>query len=257
MTIYKTQTVFSRAFPVTINRNGTHLTGRLVPYNLVTDVADPMDNGDFDIYREGFRPGAFAPQVKSSEPGVVRKIGLIHRHDGGLGYLGPFVGLREQPDGLYGDVRIMPTKADDVAALLDEGVRELSVEFRLPKIDHTVELDGVRWRTKAHLDQVALEPKGAYSTAQVLAYRNEMDEQAKAQAQAEEQRKADEAAEQQRQADSQAEHERREREADEALERRRRWDELTGRLDGEIDKQREIVKTYGVTQPGGIGSVTR
>ena len=242
--------VFSRAFPVTVERTGTHqLTGRLVPYNQVANVADPQGDGTFDIYQEGFRPGAFGNQVNAREPGVSRKIGLIHRHDGGLGFLGPFVGLREQPDGLYGDVRITPSKADDVEALLDAGINELSVEFRLHKSRHTeVDTNGVRWRTGVHLDNVALEPKGAYD-ARVVADRNEIDEMAGRAAKREE-------AEPQgatrrpsaRRLRPKAEKERIEQAAQEAADRRKRFDELAARVPADAAKQQELVKTYGVTR---------
>jgi HK97 family phage prohead protease len=235
--------LYTRAYPAVIERTGPRtLTGRLVPYNVSTHVADPTDEpGKFDIYREGFRRGAFDPQVMTREKGVLNKIGLIHRHEGGLGFLGPFVALRNADDGLWGDVTILPSKADDVGALLDAGVDELSIEFRLPRADHTsIDDQGVRWRTRAHLDQVALEPKGAYSSAAVMAYRAEMDEDAKAQLEA----KADEerlAAESIAKGNAEAE----------ADERRRRWAEYADRVDVELAKQAELVSTYGVTAPRG------
>jgi HK97 family phage prohead protease len=248
---------FLRAFPSSIERTGTRqLTGRLVPYNVAADVLDELPNGELDIYREGFRPGAFGPQALVRERGVLSKIALIHRHEGGLGFLGPFSALREQPDGLYGDVTVLRSKADDVEDLLAAGVDELSVEFRLPRNNHTeIGDDGIRWRTRAHLDQVALEPKGAYRSAQVLAYRAEIDaeqrERAEAAAAAEAQRQA-----QQRAADAEAtalaeETKRAEAEADAAAERRRRWDEMTGRLDGDLERQAQYVRELGVTQPSG------
>lgn len=238
-----TRQTFLRAFPSPqIERIGPRqLTGRLVPYNTPADVLDELPNGQVDVYREGFRPGAFGPQANANDKGVLAKIGLIHRHDGGLGFLGPFTALREQPDGLYGDVAILRSKADDVEDLLAAGVEELSVEFRLPRRDHTeVDGEGVRWRNRAHLDQVALEPRGAYRTAQVLAYRAEIDEQAAAEAAEEAAREVVRAGAERADADAEA-----------ALERRRRWDELTGRLDSELERQRQYVRTYGITQPGG------
>jgi HK97 family phage prohead protease len=228
-----------RAFPAQIERTGPRqLTGRLVPYDVPADVADELPDGGYDFYREGFRPGAFRAQTEGREKGSFSKISLVHRHDrGGIGYLGPFLALREEADGLYGDVAIVRSKADDVQDLLDNGVGDLSVEFRLPLVDHTeIGDDGVRWRTRAHLDQVALEAKGAYTSAQVLAYRAEVDEQ---------QREEAELAEAVRQVEA------------ETAERRRRWEELTGRLDAEKVRQDELMRAHGVTRPGGFGTVTR
>ena len=242
-------TTYIRAYPVTVERTGPRtLTGRLVPYNQIANVADPRDDGSFDIYQEGFRPGTFGHQVNSPHAGVIRKIGLIHRHDGGLGFLGPFVALREQPDGLYGDVRILPTKADDVASLLEEGVNELSVEFRLPTKGHTeVDDKGVRWRTRAHLDQVALEPVGAYD-ARVTAYRSEVDELAREQQEREEAERKEAEEKAAKEAEEKATRERIEAEAREAADRKRRFDELAARVPADAAKQQELARTYGVTR---------
>lgn len=218
------------------------MTGRLVPYNVVATVLDETPAGR-EIYQEGFRPGAFDGQVTngSTNRGILSKISLIHRHEGGLGFLGPFVALREMPDGLWGDANVVPSKADDVAALIRDGVQELSIEFRVPKADGTsVTDDGVRWRTRAYLEQVALEPKGAYSTAQVLAFRKEVEEAELEEAEAAaEKSEADQALEL--------------AEATQAavLQRRQQWDELTGRIDALMTEQEKLVRHYGVTQPGG------
>lgn len=242
---------YTRAFATTLEAaeptadGRRQLTARLVPYNVDTVVVDEF-NGQQDVYREGFRSGAFDPQVSARGQGIVNKIGLVHRHEGGLGYLGPFIGLRDEPDGLYGDVAVLRTKTTDVEDLLDAGVRQLSIEFRLPggaRADNTVLVNGVRWRTRAHLDQVALEPRGAYHDAEVLAFRSEQDE-LDAAARAEEERLAEEAAAA-------------EVAAAEAEERKKRWDAMSDRLDGELDAQRKLVEQYGVTQVSGWQRVDR
>jgi HK97 family phage prohead protease len=239
---------FLRAYPTTIERTGQRqLTGRLVPYGVVTDVGDELPDGRVDIYREGFRAGAFSPQADAGKQRFVAKIGLVHSHDGGLGYLGPFTALREEADGLYGDVAILRSRADDVEDLLASGISELSVEFRVPKANATeTAADGVRWRTRAHLDQVALEAKGAYGSARVLAYRAEVDEAQRQDAEeaAEEQRRTDKA-----NAEAQLE-EKAKRAAEAAAERRRRFTELAARLEPEQERQRQLVHDYGLTQPG-------
>ncbi len=232
----KPQLVLVRAFPTDIERTGPRqLTGRLVPYDEPTEVLDILPDGEPDLYTEGIRPGAFAAQANAGEKRFVAKIGLIHRHEGGLGFLGPFRELREEPDGLYGDATILRSKENDVEDLLAEGIDGLSVEFRVPKANGTeIGADGIRWRTRAHLDQVALEPVGAYERAQVLAYRAAVDEEtskAAAEAEAEAERARTEAA------------------------RKARWDEMSARLDVEKQRQAELVREYGFTQPGGFGTV--
>src|SRR5215470_3597546 len=119
-----------RAFTSTIERRADEggarvLSGLLVPYDVVADVLDWLDNGQPDIYQEGFRRSAFEGQV-SPGPLAWKKINLVHRHEGGLGFLGPGILLRSESDGLYGDFRILRTKASDVEDLLDAGVNELS-----------------------------------------------------------------------------------------------------------------------------------
>lgn len=227
----KYQLVLVRAFPTDVVQTGPRqLTGRLVPYDEPTDVADELPDGSFDRYREGFRLGAFSPQVGGGR-GIAARVGLIHRHGVGLGYLGPFSALREEPDGLYGDVSILRSRSSDVEDLLGEGIDGLSIEFRVPTRGGTeVDDGGVRWRTRAHLDQVALEPKGAYESAQVLAFRAQADE-------------ADEAARQE---------EAKQATADAAAARRARWQELADRFEGEKKRQEDLVRQYGVTQPGGF-----
>jgi len=242
--------IFYRAVPASglelagADSERRQLVGRLVPYDTVADVVDIRD-GKLDIYREGFRRGAFDGQLVNGtrNKGVFTKVGLIHRHDGGLGYLGPFTHLREEADGLWGSVNILPSKADDVGSLLGDGVDELSIEFRLSGKDNTTtDDDGVRWRTRVHLDQVALEPKGAYSSAQVLQYRAELDELAAAEAAREQdERKEREAVDEEAHALEVV--------AAAKMERRQRLDEMTARIDGDMKRQQELVRQYGITAP--------
>ena len=84
-----------------------------------------------------------------------------------------------------------------------------------------------------------------------MAYRAEVDEAEREAAEAA-QKAADEAAAQA--AADQAEAARRAEAEAEAADRRRRWQEMTQRLDGELEKQHRYVKDYGVTQPGGYRS---
>jgi HK97 family phage prohead protease len=232
-------------FPTEMKAEGRLLTGRLVPYNVVANVADELPDGRLDIYKEGFRPGAFGPQVNTREKGVFTKIKLRHCHDdSGLGFLGPFVSLREQADGLWGDVAVLKSKAGDVQDLLDAGVNELSIEFAVSKRAESTAVDdvGVRWRTMAHLMGVALEAKGAYSEAQVMAFRSERD--------------AAEVEDAERRTVEQAEAEEADRLAKEAAaeqaDRRARFDAVCARLDGDMETQRRYVREFGIVQPGGF-----
>lgn len=149
------------------------LFGRLVPYDVPARVVDVRADGSLDVYQEGFRSGAFARQLGSSEPAVLRRVAFWHTHDHseGAGYLGPARSLEDKPDGLHGEFRVLSSKRGDVADLLEEGHNKLSIEFR--EMNGGTDVDGdVRWRTRVHLGGVALDPKGAYPGAEVLSFRS-------------------------------------------------------------------------------------
>lgn len=162
-----------RTVPVDLALEEGRLLGRIVPFNAPTPVVDEKPGGGYDAYVEGFRRGVFGRQAESTEPGVLRRVMLKHEHDGGLGYLGPLVALEERDDGAYAEFVVLPSHRDNVMALHELGIRELSVEF-LERKDGTSVEDGVRWRTAAHLMGAALVAKGAYGAlgAEVLAMRS-------------------------------------------------------------------------------------
>jgi hypothetical protein len=207
-----------RTFPADLEMSEGQLFGRLVPYNVATKVLDRLPNGRIEIYDEGFRPGVFARQAASTEPGVVRRIELVHTHQGGLGFLGPATGLEERSDGTYGFFQVLRSKRSDVEDLMAAGIGDLSVEFRERPGSDQVE-DGVTWRTDARLDRVALEAMGAYQGAEVLSFRD-LDEMIEEHAADEERKRAE--AEATAAAEAEAERERVEREAAEAATEARR-----------------------------------
>jgi HK97 family phage prohead protease len=258
-------TIYRRALPAVIDgyTEGV-LSGRLVPYDSIAHVLDFDASGKASIYQEGFRRGAFDGQVVNgrTNKGIYTRIGLVHRHEGGMGYLGPFTALRSGDDGLYGDVKIVSSLRQDVADLIDAGVDELSVEFKLRAAPNTnIDDAGVRWRTSVHLVGVALEPKGAYSNAEVLAYRSEMDEQAREAAEADAAEEAERIAAQEAERHGADELEAEKRAAEEAAEHlaylRTQWEAIDARFDEVQRRQGELVREYGVMKPTGWGSVNR
>lgn len=141
---------------------------RIVPYRTEAHVADVLADGRVDKYREAFAEGAFDHQVNANEPGVVRRVSFIDSHEGDkLGYA---IRLRSGADSLHGELRVLPTRVDDVRQMLADGVTGLSVGF-LAVRGGTRDVDGVRLRTKAQLVHVALVAQPAYADAQVLAAR--------------------------------------------------------------------------------------
>ena len=150
------------------------LVGRAVPYNVATDVVDKLADGRLDAYREGFRPGVFDGAAK--EPGRIILIDGHAEHGRGR-KLGIATALRSTPDALEVEFRVLPTLVDDVAMLVELGVRDLSVGFQPLSGGTSIDDDGIRWRTRAHLIHVSLEPEGSYPGAEVLAMRAQQDQE--------------------------------------------------------------------------------
>lgn len=235
-----------RAFATELERTSKDtLAGLLVPFGQVADVIDYLPSGP-DVYREGFRAGVFGPQIANAGvPGTLQRVAAKHEHEGGINYLGPCIGLDESDAGVAGEFRILPSKRDDVEALIEAGVCGLSIEFheKARKDATRVDETGVRWRQHAVLTGVALVPRGAYTGARVLAYREEIAEHeaeiaaAKADADAERTEAERIEAEQAEQAKADAD-------AIEQAERERA--ELDAWIAAENAKQAEIVARYSV-----------
>lgn len=228
----------TRTIPVNLELAEGRLFGRLMPYGVSAPVVDELPNGGIDAYIEGFRRGAVARQAAAQEPGVLRRIMLKHEHADGLGYLGPLVSLEERDDAAYGGFMVLPSHRENVAALHELGIREISIEFATRKGGTVVE-DGVRWRTDIHLIGAALTAKGAYGSlgAEVLAMRDLNDLVA-------EQAEAEEAERQRAEAEA-ADTERLRVEAEAIEQRRRQLDEVDPWLETAKARQAELVERYG------------
>lgn len=153
------------------------LSVRYCPFDVVANVADPTPDGGIDRYREMFSSTVFDRQLAAAgkADGVLQRITMVDEHHEGLGKVGFTTDLRREADGVYGTVRLLPSKVPDVEALLDEGVDKISVEF-LPHRGGTRTLaDGTRVRCDAHLLRVALVAQGAYEGSEVLAMREAED----------------------------------------------------------------------------------
>lgn len=173
-------TTFTRSAPLELAEEGDGRTlyGRVVPYNVVADVADPPT---FKPYKESFQPGAFRAQLQAANRIDVL---LNYEHRQGIAdVVGRGVSLSEESDGLYGTFRMLEHGDGDKALeLYHAGVlRGLSTEFSVRK-SRTV--DGVVQRIDARIGNVALcrehgsgfsGGKAAYPGAQVLAVRTDVE----------------------------------------------------------------------------------
>lgn len=164
------------------------LSACLVPYGQVTDIVDMGPDGAPDRYQEAFALGAFQRQVEAAQAngGVARRVTFVDQHMDGLGKLGYALSLREEPTGLFSDLRVLPPFVATVETQLADGVDGLSIGFVPLRTQR--QADGVRLRTRASLIHVALEAQPAYQDAKVLAMRaaqDAADEEAAAQREAE------------------------------------------------------------------------
>lgn len=169
------QIVLSRAFTPEITQVDRHTVELvIVPYNEPAWVADEFADGvkgEAQRYREAFAPGVFAGQTMSKEPGTLQRITFVDDHEGGLGKLGHVLQAREEPDRLEAVVRVLRSREGDVEELIADGIASISPSFLPLRGGTRREADGLRVRTRAHLEHVALVPQGAYRSARVLAYR--------------------------------------------------------------------------------------
>lgn len=154
--------------------DGRTLVGRLVPYGLTSEVADPDAHGrPGRPYRERFVRGAFERQLRS---GQHRQVALFPQHvrENDRLPLARADRLFDEADGLFGSFP-MPhtTAADDALELVRSGVvTGLSVGFRLLDGSGSRRAsDGVIERHRAHVDHVALTHSPAYAGAEVVALR--------------------------------------------------------------------------------------
>lgn len=166
--------LLKRAMPTTLERvDKRTLACRYAPFGVKANAVDVLPDGTIDRYVEEFAGTIFDRQfaAASKAEGVVQRITIVDEHHDGLGKVGFTTLLRKENDGVYGEVRLLPSKVDDVQAMLDEGVDKLSVEFS-PFRGGTRNLpDGTRLRTDAHLHRIALVAQGAYVGSEVLAMR--------------------------------------------------------------------------------------
>ncbi len=151
-----------------VGGDGRTLYGRLVPYNVVGDVGQ---------FRERFLPGVFSRQLSTEQPGHVKLYGAHYNRLSGQAPIGKAVRMTEQPDGLYGELRVFDTSSGEDALKLvkQDEVRGLSVGFKpTPGGGSRKAADGVIERIAGHLDHVSLTHDPVYPDAAVLSVRSQL-----------------------------------------------------------------------------------
>lgn len=145
--------------------DGRTLIGYAVPFGKAQEINPYLT--------EAFDRSAFDHQLNA-----MHRVGYYHGHRnaGGI-HVGHIVAARVEPQGLYTESRISKTSAgDDLLEMVRDGsVPHQSVGFRVAP-GGTQMRDGVAWRTKAHLTELAAVPVGAYGdNASIAAVRSVTD----------------------------------------------------------------------------------
>lgn len=160
-----------RSFEVAaVEIEGRTVDVRVVPFGEVARVADPPD---FDPYEEEWLPGCFDHQLSAAN-----RIHANYEHmQGPTHVVGHGVTLRSEADGYHITSTIHRTNAGDTTLeLLNAGALPcVSLEARAVKNVRTAA--GVIQRVKAHLTGFAFCRQGAYQGAQVLAVREQVEQE--------------------------------------------------------------------------------
>lgn len=143
--------------------DGRTITGLAVPFGRDTEVSDGGGH-----YLERFVRGAFARTI--AERGD--RVKLLAQHQRTQLPVGRATVLREDPAGLYAELKVSKTEAgDEVLELVRDGALDgLSVGFR-PIRDR--QAGTVLERVEVRLDEISAVAFPAYDDARVLAVRQE------------------------------------------------------------------------------------
>lgn len=156
-----------RAFPngdLSLGRDGRTVLGVAVPFGVPTDV-----NDGYGPYREEFRRGAFTRTI--AERG--NRVKALALHNRQRMPIGRATLLREDPAGLYAELRISQTVAGDEALELvrDGALDGLSIGFNGIREERGP--DGTVIRTEVRLNEISLVAFAAYDGAVITGVRSE------------------------------------------------------------------------------------
>ncbi|MBB5776232.1 HK97 family phage prohead protease [Nonomuraea jabiensis] len=156
-----------RAFPngdLSLGRDGRTVTGVAVPFGVQADV-----NDGYGMYREEFRRGAFTRTI--AERG--NRVKVLAQHNRNTMPIGRATLLREDPAGLYAELRISQTTAGDEALELirDGALDGLSIGFNAIRDERGA--DGTVIRTEVRLNEISVVPFAAYESATITGVRSQ------------------------------------------------------------------------------------
>lgn len=140
------------------------ITGTAVPFNSPTWVSDPFQRA----YREQFAPGSFRRTIAERGP---ERVKLLAAHNDKALPIGRASLLREDPGGLYAELRVSRTTAgDEVLELVADGALDgLSIGFE-PVAEDSRSRD-VTTRTEVKLREISVVTFPAYPSALIAGVR--------------------------------------------------------------------------------------
>lgn len=149
---------------LSLGSDGRTVTGVAVPFGVPTVVDD-----GYGAYQEEFRRGAFTRTI--AERGT--RVKVLAQHNRQVMPIGRATLLREDPTGLYAELRISQTAAGDEALELirDGALDGLSIGFNDIRDERGP--DGTVVRTEVRLNEISVVPFAAYENAVITGVRSE------------------------------------------------------------------------------------
>jgi HK97 family phage prohead protease len=142
----------------------------VVPFGEVARVADPPN---WEPYDEEWLPGCFDHQLNAAN-----RIHANYEHlEGPANIVGHGLTLRSEPDGYHVTSTIHRTPQGDATLEMLKGGALPSVSLEARAVKNIRSATGVMQRAKAHLRGFAFCREGAFAGAQVLAVRNQDDDE--------------------------------------------------------------------------------
>jgi phage head maturation protease len=170
---------FIRSVDFSLRDDGRTLTGRIVPYNEVADIAEIDNEGNLARYREQFLPHSLAAMVQGfiARGGDASKRSncfvplLIDHRDNFDSMIGQAVELTDADDGAYATFRLYDDdRMTKIRSVLSESHTGLSVMFRDTRPPKMV--NGIVSRVQVHIAHVAATATPAYATAGIDSIRS-------------------------------------------------------------------------------------
>jgi HK97 family phage prohead protease len=158
---------FIRSAEFELRDDGRTLTGRIVPYEEVADIAELDESGELVRYQEQFLKHSLLGMAQGFQARGGRFVPLLIDHNDAFdNMIGHAVEIRSEDDGAYAAFRLYDDeRITKIRSVLKESHSGLSISFRdtrQPKL-----VDGIISRVQVHVNHVAATPMPAYANATI------------------------------------------------------------------------------------------